>query len=228
MSNKQKKVRTQKAKPVDRATPVIRKNKRADSAKVEVTRSITTVMKTAPQWNVPAIQAASTAWNAAADAIETTAKSIVDARKKLDALMASQLANRQAWGVATRQMISAVEVTSQGSADTVHALGFDVETHVAAGPQAAPQGVVAQPGTDGGEAVVSWNRGNAHRGFVLQHAADVANPATMSPAIPWTKTKYTLEGAPSLSTVHFRVAAIDPTSPAGIGPWSDWVTSTVR
>jgi hypothetical protein len=28
--------------------------------------------------------------------------------------------------------------------------------------------------------------------------------------------------------VYFRVAAIDPTSSTGIGPWSDWVACTAR
>ena len=122
-------------------------------------------------------------------------------------------------------MISAVEVISQGSADAVHALGFDVSTHVVVGPLPAPSGVVARPGTVGGEAVVSWDKGSARHGFIVQHATDVANPATVS-TIPCTKTKFTLEGATPLSTVHFRVAAIDPTT--GVSPWSDWVTSTVR
>ena len=54
MSNQnQKRVRTQKAKPVDKAKPVIRKDKRTDVAKVTVTRSITTVMKTAPSGTRP-------------------------------------------------------------------------------------------------------------------------------------------------------------------------------
>jgi hypothetical protein len=228
MNTKQKKVRTQKAKPVDRAKPVIRKDKSTDTAKVAVTRSVTTVMKAAPQWNAPAIQTAQAAWNTAADAMENNAKSIADLRSKLDALVATQRANRHAWGVATRQMISAVEVVCQGSPDAVHGMGFDVQSHVVAGPQPAPSGVAARPGTAGGEAQVSWQRGSGSHGFIVQHATDVANPATMSPAIPCTKTKYMLEGAPSLSTVHFRVAAIDPNSPAGQGPWSDWVTSTVR
>jgi hypothetical protein len=228
MSTNQKKVRTQKAKPVDQAKPVIRKDKRTDVAKVTVTRSITTVMKAAPQWNAPAIQTAQAAWNVAADAIEQNTKVISDLRGKLAAAEATQRANRHAWTVATRQMVSAVEVTCQGSPDAVHALGFDVQSHVSPGSQPAPSGVAAQPGTVGGEAVVSWQRGSARRGFLVQHATDVANPATMSPAIVSGKTKYTLEGAPSRSTVCFRVAAIDLNAPTGASPWSDWVTTTVR
>jgi hypothetical protein len=218
----------QQAKPVDRATPVIRKSKSTDAAKVAVTRSITTAMKAAPQWNLPAIQTAQAAWNTAADAIESNAKSIADLRSKLAQAEATQRANRQSWIVATRQMTSNVEVVCQGSPDLVHGLGFDVLTHGPAVAQAAPSGVVALPGTVGGEAVVSWQRGSGRHGFIVQHATDVANPATLSAAIPCTKTKYTLEGAPSLSIVHFRVAAIDPTSSTGQSPWSDWVTSTVR
>jgi hypothetical protein len=76
--------------------------------------------------------------------------------------------------------------------------------------------------------VVVWQRGTAKHGFVVQRAADVANPATYASAVPCTKTKYTLTGAQSATVVHFRVAAIDPTAPAGVSPWSDWVACTVR
>ena len=221
----QKNVTKKKAKPVDQAKPVIRKARGTDTAKVAVTRSITTVMKGTPQWNDPKIQSAQADWNAAADAIEATAKIMSDLKKRLSTVLATQLANRQAWNVATRQMTTNVEVVCKGSPDQVHALGFDVQTHVAASAQPAPSGVAAQPGTVSGVAVVTWHRGSARHGFLVQHAADVANPAA---PIPYTKTKYTLEGAPALSTVHFRVAAIDTTSPTGASPWSDWVTCTVR
>jgi hypothetical protein len=77
-------------------------------------------------------------------------------------------------------------------------------------------------------AVVAWSRGTARYGFVVQRAADVANPATYASAVPCTKTKYTLAGAQSASVVHFRVAAIDPIASAGVSPWSDWVSCTVR
>jgi hypothetical protein len=226
----QKKVRKQKAKPVDRATPVIRKSKNTDGEKISVTRSITSTMQTAPQWNAsPDLQTAVKAWNTAADAIEANAKSIADARTKLQALEATQRANRHDWTIATQKVTANVAETSQGSPDTVHALGFDVRTHVAPIAQAvAPSGITWQPGTAPGEAVVSWQRGTARHGFLVQRAADIANQATYTGPIPCTKTKYTITGEKPATIVNLRVAAIDPTTPAGLGPWSEWVSCTVR
>ena len=225
----QKKVRKQKAKPVDKATPVIRKSTSTDVAKVTVTRSITTSMKAAPQWNASsALQAAVATWNVAADDLELNATVLADLRSKLVTAEASQRASRQSWRVAKTQVTAIVAVVCGGSPDQVHALGFDVLTRVGATAQAAPSGLVTLPGTAAGEAVVSWQRGSARHGFLVQSATDTANPATISASIPSTKTKLTITGAKSLSVVHFRVAAIDATSPMGMSPWSDWVACTVR
>jgi hypothetical protein len=45
--------------------------------------------------------------------------------------------------------------------------------------------------------------------------------------VPCTKTRYTIEGAPS-AIVHLRVAAVDPTQKSGQGPWSAWASGTAR
>jgi len=83
-------------------------------------------------------------------------------------------------------------------------------------------------GKAAGEVVLTWHRGNAAHGFLVQHATDVANPATYSLLMASTRAKYTLKGAQSSTIVHFRVAAIDPASATGASPWSDWVAGTVR
>ena len=226
----QKKVKKVKAKPVDRATPVIRKPKATDVQKISVTRGITSTMKSTPQWaSSPELQALVQTWNSAADAVESNAKVVTAARNALAALEATQRANRHAWHVATREVTAKVAAVAQGSSDTVHALGFDVFTHVGAVAQdVAPGGLNAQPGTAPGEAIVSWQKGTAKNGFLVQRATDPANAATYSSVIPSTKTKYVAEGEKSSSVVYFRVAAIDPTKASGLSPWSDWVACTVR
>jgi hypothetical protein len=223
MSNKQK------VKPVDRATPTIRKPKGTDPTKVSVTRSTTTAMQASPSWNqAPAVQTASKAWNSAADAIEGNAKVVADLRSKLAAAEAAQRGLRRDWNDALKQMLATVAIFCQGSADQVHAFGFDVLTHAGLGLLATPGNLATKPGTVIGEAVFSWARGSARHGFLVQHATDVNNAQTVSAAVPCTRSKYTLTGAPTSSVVHFRVAAIDPAAPTGQTPWSDWVAGTVR
>ena len=226
----EKKVTKQKAKPVDRATPFIRKPKSTDAEKISVTRGVTSTMKNAPQYgSSPELQAVVQVWNQAADAVESNAKVITTARHALAALEATQCANRQAWATATKRVTASVAGISQGSSDVVHALGLDVLTHV--GPIAqdvAPSGLNAKPGTVSGEAVISWQKGTARWGFLVQRATDPANGATWAAAIPCTKPKYKVEGEKPSSTVYFRVAAIDATKSSGLGPWSDWLACTVR
>ena len=217
-----------KAKPVDRAMPVIRKPMGKDAEKISVTRTTTTAMQGSPAWSsTPAIQTASVAWNKAADKLEAQAKAIGDLRSKLSVLLADMRGLRRDWTLSTQQMLSTVAVNAGTSADDVHALGFEVRTHVPVGVLPAPTHITTLPGKAAGEVVVSWFRGSARHGFVVQHATDVANVATQSEPTPCTKTKYTLKGAQAPSTVYFRVAAIDPSATTGRSPWSDWVAGSV-
>jgi len=221
-------IKSKKAGPT-RARPSLRISNRSDAAKIAATRSTTTAMQGSSLWaGSPNLQAANTAWNKAANALETNAKSIADTRAKLAVLEDAQLGLRLDWDVANQHMTSVAEVTAAGAPDQVNALGYDVVKHVAGGALAAPEGLSTALGTAAGQAKLAWHRGAARHGFVVVHATDVANQATYSVQIPCTKSKFTLSGAPSLSVVHFRVAAIDPTSQTGISPWSDWVAGTVR
>jgi hypothetical protein len=229
MSVVQNKAVKKPAKPVDTAVPVIRKPKATDSEKITVTRTIVTAMKGTSQWSSsPALQAAAANWSSLADSLESNAKAIADARKALEGLVAKQRVTRQGWRVATKEVTGNVAAVTQGSADLVHSLGFDVITHAQPAAQPAPIGLVPLAGTAAGEAEVTWQRGTARHGFIVQRATDVANAATYTVPVPCTKVKYTIEGAPSASVVHVRVAAIDPRSSTGAGPWSDWVSCTVR
>ena len=186
-------------------------------------------MQACSSWNqAPAVQAASKAWNNAADAIEGNAKVVADLRSKLAAAEAAQRGLRRDWNDALKQIIATVAMFCQGSADQVHAFGLDVLTHVVLGLLATPGNLATKPGTAFGEAVFSWSRGSARHGFLVQHATDVTNASTVSAAVPCTRSKFTLQGAPPSSVVHFRVAAIDPAAPSGQTPWSDWVAGTVR
>jgi hypothetical protein len=220
MSNK-------KAKPVDRAMPTIRKPKGTDVAKVALTRSTTTAMQGSSLWaNSPELQAANTAWNQAANALESNAKIVADLHAHLAAADASQRELRHAWDAATKHMTGVAAVVCKGSADNVHALGFDVLTRVGTGPLAAPTGLTASQGKKAGQVIITWQRSIARHGSLVQHATDVANPATYSALIPSTRAKYTLDGLAAQSIVHFRVAFIDTAVPGGMSPWSNWVAGT--
>jgi hypothetical protein len=218
-----------KKPPVDRAAARIRKPKRTDAERVSVTRSISQAMPQSPDWaNATDLQAAVKVWSADADAIDTNGKLLVNLRGQVKTAEAKQLALRQNWVVSTAHVLSTATVLCGGSAERIQALSLDVDTRNKVGTLGVLAGLVVNPGTVTGEIVSAWTRGNAFHGFVVQHATDPANPATVSPPIPWTKHRFTLGGLAAKATMSFRVAAIDPTSPTGIGPWTDWVVGNAK
>jgi hypothetical protein len=217
-----------KVKPIDRAQPSIRKPKGTDLAKVQVTRNITATMQGSQAWSgSPEIQAVATAWNKGADAIEANAKIVTDLRGKLSLAEAEQRTLRRDWNAVTRTVVATVAPHCQGSADLVHALGFDVRPQGSVGPVSVPTGITAAPGKAPGEVLVRWQR-SGRRSVAVQHATDVANATTLSAPIPRTGTKYLLKGVLPSSTVYFRLAEVDPNAPSGLGPWSDWVAGTAK
>ena len=154
---------------------------------------------------------------------------IVGLRSQLKTAEAKQHGLRRAWRVTKKQVLSTADVLCAGSADDLRAYGFDVITHGVPGlPIGVPDHLSTAPGLAGGEVAAKWLKGAARHGFVVQHATDVANPATFSASIPCTKCKFALTGQVPATSVYFRVAAIDPSSPTGQTAWSAWVAGTVR
>jgi hypothetical protein len=218
-----------KAPSVDRALPSIAKPTVTDAQKVAVARDVVTTAQKNPGWNAAKdLQAAATVWSQSADDLENNAKVVAARRSDLRTAEAKQRSLRRAWRAARKQVLGTVDVLCAGSADEIKAYGFDVRVHGTLGPLAVPGDLATAPGTALGEATFSWQKGLCRHGFLVQHATDAANPATYSPVVACTKSKFTLTGAPPGSSVSFRVAAIDPSSPTGQTPWSGWVAGTVR
>jgi hypothetical protein len=225
LSKNQKKA----APDVDRALPSIAKPTVTDAEKVSVARDIVSTAQKNPGWSTATdLQAAAKVWSQSADAIEANASTIVARRSDLRTAEAKQRSLRRAWRAAKKQVMGTVDVLCAGSADELKAFGFGVQTHSGLGPLAVPDGLSTAPGTALGQAVFSWSKGLCRHGFLVQHAADAANQATYSPVIACTKSKFTLTGAQSGSSMSFRVAAIDPSSPTGQTAWTGWVAGTVR
>ena len=213
----------------DSALPRIKAPMRTDATRVATARTTVTAMQGSPLWaGAPQLQTVTTGWTQATDLLEAKGKVVADFRKQLAAAIADVHAARRDWKAATQQVIATAASTCQGSVDQVRALGFDVRTHNPVGALPPPNGLTVTPGKELGEAVFAWNRGSAKLGFVVQHATDVANPATLSGNLISTRSKFTLKGAQPSSTVYFRVAAVDPSSETDLGPWSDWVAGLTR
>jgi len=190
---------------------------------------MTTSMQASSNWAAATdVQGAVKVWNKGADDLEANAKEVAKLRDQLSTAENKQLGLRRDWKAATSQVVSTVNVFCGGSADMVTGFNFDLRSHAGSSAQGVVGGLTVSTGKQIGEVVAGWVRGTANNGFVVQWATDPGNAATYSALTPWTKRKYTLGGAPSGSTVHFRVAAVDSTQKSGIGPWSAWASGTVR
>src|SRR5207245_1452138 len=99
----------------------------------------------------------------------------------------------------------------------------------AAGSDPWPSDLAAAPGNKLGEVAASWSPPLVQgRHFVVQWATDPATPATASPNIAYTKTRFVLPDQTSGAMIHFRVAYQDSSLLEGHGPWSAWVGGTVK
>ncbi len=213
----------------DQATATIKKSTRTDALKVSVTNELSQAMPQSPSWAVALdVQAAVKVLAANAAALGANATLISTLRAQLATAEAKQQGLRRDWGAAKSQVTSTVTVFCAGSADMVASFNLDVESHARLGPLGSPVDLSVNPGKNLGDVVGTWEKGIAAHGFLVQHATDPTNPATISAPVASTKARFTLGGLPQGATVSIRVAAIDPASPTGQSPWSAWVLGNAR
>jgi hypothetical protein len=218
-----------KKPPVDRAVATIKKAMGTDALKVSVTSTVAQAMAKSPDWATATdVQSAVNAWTTSAAAIDANAKVIAGLRSQLAVAEAKQNGLRRDWAAAKAHTLSAVTMLCGGSADRVKAFNLDVLSRSKRGPLEAPSDVTVSPGAALGTAVSSWSKGNASHGFLVQHATDPSNPATLSTPAANTKTSITLSGLTPGVGVSVRVAAIDPSSPTGQSPWGAWTLGNAR
>jgi hypothetical protein len=218
-----------KKAPVDKAVAILRHPTKTDALKVSVTHNQAQAMAKSQDWNAATdVQASVKTWTATADAIDANTKVIAGLRAQVATAEAKQEGLRRDWVASKKQVVSSVTLFCGGSADMVKGFNLDVVKRTHIGPLDAPIGLAVNPGALPGEVVSTWTKGVAIHGFVVQHATDPNNAATISGSILCTKPKFTLGGLPPSANLSVRVAAIDPASPTGQSPWSAWVVGNAR
>ena len=144
-----------KSAPIDRAAPAIHKPKKTDAEKVEVTRSTSKAMQQSLSWaNAADVQAAVKSWSKGADDLDANANAIADLKHQLLLAVTKQRTLRRTWQANTLQVLSTVNVFSDGSADTIKGFALDVRgTHAA---HAALAALTVTPGKTVGTVVAAW------------------------------------------------------------------------
>ncbi len=178
MSNK-------KTEPIDKATATIKKSTTTDALKVSVTSSVAAAMAQSTNWvAATGVQTTVNTWSGVAVSIGANATVISGLRAQLAVAEAKQEGLRRDWTAARRQMLSAVTVFCGGSADKVTGFSLDVVSYSRIGALAAPTELAVNPGPVAGEVASKWARGLATHGFLVQHATDPTNAATVSRPSP--------------------------------------------
>jgi hypothetical protein len=217
------------AKTTDKSSAVLNNPTHTDAQKVSMARDVATAAAKNPGFaQAPNLQAAMKEWTDVAASLESNGSEALQLRTQLRSLEAKQHAFRRQWRSAKKQVLGTADVLCAGSGDELKAYGFQVRTRTTVAPISTPDSISAVAGKAPGEAVVSWARGSAKHGFVVQSAADVANAATYSAVIPTPKAKLVFSGGTPAAVMSFRVAAIDPSSPTGHTAWSAWVAGSLR
>jgi len=218
-----------KGPQADHAVPRVRQPRRRDSEKVALTNSLKQSLQASPDWaQATAVQTAFGGLDQDAQKIAAITAQIEGLKGQLQTALTTLVGVRRDWATSLKLLLGTVEVFGKGSVDVVKGFGLEVRSAKALGPLSAPANLVLVRGKEAGTASAKWDRGDAHKGFVTQHATDPASPATFSTPKVWTKTKYTIDGLPSGSTVYFRVAAIDPSESSGQSPYTPWATGVAR
>src|SRR4051794_579278 len=114
---------------VDHASAAVQAATKTDHQKVNVARDLVAAASKHPLWAVAAdVQTAGAAWTKAADALEANAARIAELKSSLAIATAKQRSSRRDWRAAKKQMLGAVDVFTEGSADETRAFGFAVRT----------------------------------------------------------------------------------------------------
>jgi len=220
------------ASPVVRVRPSIGKPRSTSAQIVDTTHTSVAAMKASSSWaNAADVQAAAAKWSTAADDIAANAALIAQLKDQLKAAVGKQRPLRHVWSVCAKQVLTSVDAYCANSPVMIESFGLVAVSITAHALLGVPTDIATSPGPLPGQSRLTWARGLAIHGFLVQHTTDAGNPAMISPSIPCSKVKFTLSPQPALpsgTSVYFRVAAIDPHAAAGMGPWSGWVAGTIR
>jgi hypothetical protein len=216
---------------IDRA--IARFNEPMDTTAEKITGAgvhIAAIMASS-SWSLPTakdLQAATQFWATETANLQAGEKLIASLEVQLATARSDQLANLRRWGLRRQGMLGAINVFCDGSKDTMKTLGVDVATPAPHVDADVPVDLKSFHSEKTGVVGVRWyGTPPCRSGFMVQHAANPADPTTYSASIPCSKRSFQLTGQTPAATIYFRVLAVDPTLPGGQTAWTAWVAAVV-
>lgn len=213
----------------DQAKPIITLGKTPEDIVTEGEGVVANV-KASPHFNDPGAVPVQAATQSLSDGV-TALKANNDARAKAEAIIESCDKNEPVLlrrvSAQRRGLESAIEIFSDGSKDVVNSFKVTVQQKQEPPEAVTPQNFRAMKPTTHDRAGCRWDPTPGAHGYILQHATNPNDPATFSPEISLSQSKYWLLGLTPGTTVHFRALACDASLPNGRTAYTDWLAVLV-
>ncbi len=200
-----------------------------EAEKVSSAETYIAAIKASPNWALATlVQTATNAWAAENTTLDTNAQTIAGLEKQLGVSRANQLINLRRWTLQRQGVLSAINLFSDGSSDTMATFGVAVASSTAHTPASVPVGLMSRKDKVSRAVAWQWLLTPKNRyGFMVQHATNVADATTYSQPMMITKRSFKLLLQTAGTTLYLRVMALDPALPTGQTDWTGWVSSIV-
>ena len=149
------------------------------------------------------------------------------ARQALAQAEADEITIMRHWGLRRLGVLHAVNVYCDGSKEKVQSFTLPRIQRKKLPPATVPTKLGAAKSKKPTSAVVAWGRTKGNHGYMVQHATDLNDPATLSAPIMCKRARFALPEQTLGATIHFRVLALDPSLPGGQSDYTAWVAVTV-
>lgn len=216
------------SKSKDNAIAIMSGDTSTPEAMVPTGDSIMQAIKGSPEYaNAPEVQAALDLWAAENANLDANNQKKVKARQELAQAEADEVSIVRRWGTRRQGVLHAVNVHCDGSKEKVQSFNLGVIERKKAPQATVPTKLRATRGKKPTTASIAWSPTPGADGYMVQRAADPANPATYAPPAMCKRSRYGVDGLTIGSTIAFRVLALDPSLPNGQTDYSPWLIVTV-
>jgi hypothetical protein len=175
----------------------------------------------------PDVKTAATAWGVALTALQTNNTSKTTARNLLDTALTNEPPLLREAAANKLAVVSAINLFSKGSKDTVQSFGVDVVERQARPQPIVPVNLRPMKVNKTTVASVRWDPTLGAQGYALQHTTNTADTTTYAAPFKTTGARYHLTGQTTGTTVYFRVAALDTALSGGQTAYTAWVAVLV-
>jgi hypothetical protein len=177
--------------------------------------------------SAPEVQAALGLFAAENANLEANNKKKENLRQELALTEAEGVTITRRWRLRRRGLLHAVDTYADGSKEKVQSLNLGTIERSKLPPAGVPTNLRQAHSKKPSTVVVVWSKPKGADGYLVQVAADPADPATYAAPVMCKRARFALAGQALGATLHVRVRALDAALPGGQSDDSPWLPVTV-